>query len=131
MKNFDGDIVKFIDKYFNSRDALRDLVQAMIDRAEHGEKTISKTWGSGTKIENDFYSILVNKLNLTPDRIRKFSGGGNVIDLIGVDYSVKCSNNYVAIQVKSDLDSAQKSIPLNGISVYPSEGTFFFVRKKK
>jgi len=127
---YDGDIVKFIDNYFNSRDALKDLVQAMIDRAQHGEKTISRTWGSGTKVETEFYDTLINKFNLSPNQVKKFSGGGNVIDLIGVDFSLFCKNLYISIQVKSDLESALKSIPFNGVSVYPNDGTFFFVRKK-
>lgn len=128
--NYDGDIIKFIDDYFNSRNALKDLVRAMIDRAQHGEKTISKTWGSGTQVENQFYNTLVNKLNLPTNQIKRFSGGGNVIDLIGVDFSIFCKNVHIPIQVKSDFQTALKSIPHTGVSVYPSDGTFYFVRTK-
>lgn len=125
--DFEGDVGNFIDNYFSSRNAIKDLIQAMIDRAEHGEKTISKTWGLGSQVENNFETFLKNDLKRPSEDIKRFSGGGNVIDLMGIDFGIKCSDFYVPVQVKSDLDSAKKSIPKDGISVFPKDGIFYYL----
>ena len=125
-KHYKDNLEKFVDWYFSSRQSLIDLVQAMVEKAIHYENIFKKTWGGGTQNEDDFINELLIEHNIDKDRIKKFSGGGNIVDLVGIDVAIKCGDSYVPVQIKSNQKLALSSIPFKGIGVFPYENTFYY-----
>lgn len=128
--NYTGNLDEFVEWYFSSKHAMEDLIRAMVERAVHYENIIKKTWGGGTQNEDDFINELLLKHKIDSERIKKFSGGGNIVDLVGIDLSLKCGKFYIPIQVKSSQQAALNNIPKGGLGVFPYKGTFYYSEKK-
>ena len=126
-------ISSLINYYFNLENgdkAFEDLKNAMINRETHNQNIIKYTWGGGQKVEQDFVSELLRS-GFDVSDIYMFSGEKNIIDGIGIDLAVKCSNNWISFQVKSDVDDANNSVPYEGFSTFPYKKTFKLVSSNK
>ena len=126
-------ISSLINYYFNLENgdkAFEDLKNAMINRETHNQNIIKYTWGGGQKVEQDFVSELLRS-GFDVSDIYMFSGEKNIIDGIGIDLAVKCSNNWIPFQVKSDVDDANNSVPYEGFSTFPYKKTFKLVSSNK
>jgi hypothetical protein len=132
--NSEINVDEFLNDYYkggsDSR-AAHDLLRAiLLDRENHKKNIFSKTWGGGQEVENNFFNQL-RQLGVSPENLRIFSGGGNFVDRAGFDGAMRCRNIWFSIQVKSNQNDALKSIPYRGISVFPSEGEFYYFHDKK
>lgn len=126
-------ISSLINHYFNIENgnkAFEDLKNAMINRATHNENIIKYTWGGGIQVEQDFVAELLRS-GFGVDDIHVFSGEKNIVDGIGIDLAVKCNNNWIPFQVKSNVDEANNSVPYQGFSTFPYEGKFKIVSSNK
>jgi hypothetical protein len=126
-------ISSLINYYFNLENgdkAFEDLKNAMINRELHNQNIIKYTWGGGQKIEQNFVSELLRSGFGVSD-IHMFSGEKNIIDGIGIDLAVKCNNNWIPFQVKSNVEDANYSIPYEGFSTFPYKNTFKLVSSNK
>ena len=126
-------ISSLINYYFNLENgdkAFEDLKNAMINRETHNQNIIKYTWGGGQKVEQDFVSELLRS-GFDVSDIYMFSGEKNIIDGIGIDLAIKCSNNWIPFQVKSDVDDANNSVPYEGFSTFPYKKTFKLVSSNK
>ena len=122
-----------INHYFsiqNGDKAFKDLVYAMVDRANHNENIIKKTWGGGQEVEQKFKSKLLSN-GFNENDIHIFSGEKNIVDGVGIDLAVNCDGKWIPIQVKSGEKDASYSIPFQGFSTFPYENTFKLISKLK
>lgn len=122
-----------INHYFginNGRKAFTDLIHAMVDRVNHSENIIKKTWGGGQEIEKSFTTKLLSN-NFNENDIHIFSGEKNIVDGIGIDLAVKCEGRWIPIQVKSNQGDAYAAIPYQGFATFPYGNTFMLVSKLK
>jgi hypothetical protein len=131
--NSEINLDEFLEEYFNGdsdSDAAHDLLRAiLIDRKTHKETIFKKTWGGGQEVENNFFEYLKNS-GVKLENLRFFSGGGNFVDRAGFDGAMKCRNIWFSIQIKSSQSDAFDSIPYEGISVFSSEGEFYYFHDK-
>lgn len=105
--------------------AAKDMFQSMVnDRQILSKQIFEKTWGGGRDVEIKFVKHLIS-LGIAEDDIQVFGGEGNWVDRFGIDLAFKFKNSYIPVQVKSKKDSAQKTVPYMGISVYPENSKFF------
>ena len=126
-------VSSLINHYFekdNGRKAFKDLVYAMVDRVNHSENIIKKTWGGGQEVEQSFNSELLSN-GFNQDDIHIFSGEKNIVDGIGIDLAVKCEGRWIPIQVKSNQGDAYTAIPYQGFASFPYGNTFMLVSKLK
>jgi len=132
--NTEINVDNFLEEYYSGGSdsmAAHDLLRAiLIDRENYKQTIFSKTWGGGQEVENKFFNQL-RQLGVSEENLRIFSGGGNFVDRAGFDGAMKCRNIWFSIQVKSNQNDALKSIPYKGISVFPSEGEFYYFHDKK
>lgn len=123
-----------IDYYFNLADskgnkrALKDLIDAMINRGYYQKTIFNKTWGGGQMVEQRFVSKL-KSIGFSDDKIYVFSGEKNAVDGVGIDLAVKCENTWIPIQVKSNSNDASYSIPYKGFSCFPYGNTYKLISK--
>jgi hypothetical protein len=128
-------IDKLIDRYFSEplegepNGLAQDDLLISMSTIDSYNKTVGKTWESGSATEDSFYQFLL-KNNFNKNDIYVFSGKKNVVDSIGIDLAIKCNGTWYPFQIKTEKITDYNVIPRNGFGAFPGKDSFVIIDKK-
>jgi hypothetical protein len=95
------------------------MFYSIIKKIEETRVRLKSTWSAGTEVE-ERYIKYITELKGT-ENVKSFMDEGGIVDQkTGVDLCLYHKERWIPFQIKNTASEAQKSIPIDGVSVYPS-----------